>query len=57
MLQAQKALAVVTLGVFSLIYCVRLSDKASVQDRKEVDEKKGKEMGGQEGKLRRRQDR
>jgi len=38
----------VTLGVLSFIYCVRLSDKASVQDREEVNENKGKEMVGQE---------
>ena len=42
-----------TLGVLSLIYCVRLSDKASVQDREEVNENKGKEMGGQEEKIKR----
>jgi hypothetical protein len=48
----------VTLGVLSIICSVRLSaDKAYVQDREEVDENKGKEMGGQEGKIRRRQDR
>jgi len=50
-------LAVVTLGVLCIICCVRLSDKACVQDREEVDENKGEEMGGQEGKIRRRQDR
>lgn len=55
--QEQKALAVVTLGVLSLVCWVRLSDKASVQDREQVDENKGKEMGGQEEKIRRRQDR
>ena len=56
-LQVQKVLAVVTLGVLCIICCVRLSDKACVQDREEVDENKGEEMGGQEGKIRRRQDR
>jgi hypothetical protein len=47
----------VTLGVVSVICCVRLSDNAPVQDREEVDENKGKEIGGEEEKIRRRQDR
>jgi hypothetical protein len=51
-LQAQKAPPVVTLGVPSLICYVRLSGKAPVQDREEVEENKGKEMNGQERKIR-----
>jgi hypothetical protein len=34
-----------------------VSDKASIQDRGEVEENKGKEMGEQEEKIRRSQDR